>query len=62
MCVCDTHRAVSRNGGDVAKHNGLSLHVPLQQSNHRLHNYTKLVPRSHMIVELGHAHHHLQIT
>ena len=55
-----THAATGRNGGNVAQHDGLGLNVSLQKSNERLHDYSKLVPRSDVVVELGHTHHHLQ--
>ena len=59
MIMVLTHAAICRNGGNVAQHDGLRLNVSLQQSNERLHDYSKLVPRSNVVVELGHAHHHL---
>ena len=55
-----THGAIGGNGGDVAQHDGLRLHVSLQQPNQWLHDDPKLVARGDVVVELGHAHHHLQ--
>ena len=56
----ETHGAIGRDGGDVAKDHGLDLHVSLQQANEWLHYDPKLIARGHVVVELGHAHHHLQ--